>query len=1031
MSKSQKPKMATSWEIYNRIIWDSRLDRDVFIAGFEDRVSARGFREKPLAHWAADGDIPWHRIRYIRCKDIVVWDREQHLDLISSGHLPAFAWKINPADENLNMDKTVIFEEIPVYKYDTQGWQPAEDISKSVKSNSLTIASFNVLHNLYEKEKIQTEKRLPAIVEQLRQCDADIIAIQEATPDLLELLLSQGWVRDYYVSDSIAAETIQPFGNLLLSRLPFTAVEHEFSAHKKAMIGNWFINSELLQVAVVHLTSSRAKNSAEKRKYQLTTLLNHLYKQSGNYLIVGDFNTRNNLQEVANISNFIDVWQELRPDEAGYTFDPQINPLAKLMSLEGEAARFDRILLSDENGGWVADNVNLFACEPVENTQDTIYPSDHFGIRAVVRGKKKKPHPARAAPLSLSRRGEQNLTPSYGTPLSLTSRGEGSEVIRDELKTISPVYQSAIAIIPPDDLLSAIQAIRQRYDGKFERWMPHINLIYGFLPESYFDEAAEIIIRALTQIQPFTVNLNNFETFTHRKSCTAWLNPIAQPETALQELQALLQSLFPQCNEQSRKSEAGFTPHLSVGQFSTPEVAFAKLPQWHPRSFTVKSIALISRRGDEPFEVRRIINLGEEETISASSELINLVNQIEPKLNQNQIIQRDTVLEIVSQACKECLGFQPTLELLGSYRLGVESGESDLDVVCQIPTYLSGEHFLKTVQQRLTGLCDSIQLVLDAKVPLLRLKLEGISLDLLYAGVDENWELGSIFPLAPLEKGRFSLIKAPLNKGDWGDLKAIIGCWEADLIAEFVREYVPFDSFRLLLRAVRGWAKSRRIYGNSWGLLGGLSWALLTAWSCQYCDKDNIYLDKLLANFFQLLNQHDWHQPISLTDAGKQYSIQLPRDLLPIITSIEPCQNSARNITNSTAEILRREFRRGAELSQEIIAGNLNWSSLFELVNAQQESDTFLFLTATSNDRQELEKYCGLLESSIIGLIIQLENNGVFVRPWTGIDRMQNIASVTLGLNLSLTCDLNLIEELAQDFVSQFSNQFELVIGNW
>ena len=168
MSNSQKPKMATSWEIYSRIIWDSRLDRDVFIAGFEDWVSASGFHEKPLARWAADGGIRWHRIRYIRSKDIVVWDREQHLDLISRGHLPPFAWKINPADESLSMNKTANFDEIPVYKYDTQGWQPAEDISKSVKSNSLTIASFNVLHNLYEKEKIQTEKRHPANVEQLR-----------------------------------------------------------------------------------------------------------------------------------------------------------------------------------------------------------------------------------------------------------------------------------------------------------------------------------------------------------------------------------------------------------------------------------------------------------------------------------------------------------------------------------------------------------------------------------------------------------------------------------------------------------------------------------------------------------------------------------------------------------------------------------------------------------------------------------------------------------------------------------------------
>ena len=185
--KSQKPKMATSWEIYNRIIWDSRLDSSVFIAGFKDRVSTSEFREKPLAHWAADGDIPWHRIRYIRCQDIIVWDREQHLDLISTGHLPAYAWKINHADESLinSEEKSAIFSQKPVYKYEVDDWQSVENFSISVKSSYLTIASFNVLCDVYEKDKIQTEKRLPAIFEELHKSDADIIAIQEATPDFI------------------------------------------------------------------------------------------------------------------------------------------------------------------------------------------------------------------------------------------------------------------------------------------------------------------------------------------------------------------------------------------------------------------------------------------------------------------------------------------------------------------------------------------------------------------------------------------------------------------------------------------------------------------------------------------------------------------------------------------------------------------------------------------------------------------------------------------------------------------------------
>jgi poly(A) polymerase len=52
-------------------------------------------------------------------------------------------------------------------------------------------------------------------------------------------------------------------------------------------------------------------------------------------------------------SGFVDVWTLLHPNDAGYTFDPEHNPLAALMSLSGEAARFDRILLRGEDGRFL------------------------------------------------------------------------------------------------------------------------------------------------------------------------------------------------------------------------------------------------------------------------------------------------------------------------------------------------------------------------------------------------------------------------------------------------------------------------------------------------------------------------------------------------------------------------------------------------------------------------------------------------------------------------------------------------------
>jgi len=526
------------------------------------------------------------------------------------------------------------------------------------------------------------------IVEHLRRCDADIIALQEATPPLLDALLEQDWVHSYTISESPAGQTLKPYGLLLLSRLPFTLVEHQYSAHKRVLVGTWQINGRSLHLAVVHLTSNRAHNALEVRAHQRSVLLNYLKTLPGDGFIVGDFNSRGDEQEEElSQSGFVDVWTLLHPDDPGYTFDPERNPLAALMSLRGEAARFDRILQRSEDGRWMPRSMELFACEPVADTQGTLYPSDHFGIRAV-------------------------LDCSMPTTAAL--------------QAVPPVYRSAVVVIPSADVLPAIQAIRRRYDRRFDRWMPHINLLYGFVPEEYFEEAAQAIALTLAQWQPFEVTLTSFETFKHRSSCTAWLRPVAQPPDALHQLQAVLQQLFPQCNEQSQKSAAGFTPHLSVGQFPTAQEAKTQLPSWHPVSFLVDSVALISRRGDQPFEVRYRVHLGQGSRGAGGAEeaggageageaggaegageektnLMQQLNDLEPELSQEQRQHRETILALVEQACAECLGFPASLHLIGSARLGVQSPQSDLDVLCLIPTYLSGEAFLASVEQRLEG----------------------------------------------------------------------------------------------------------------------------------------------------------------------------------------------------------------------------------------------------------------------------------------------------------------------------------------
>ncbi len=999
--KPEKQKMAPIAEVYNRIMWDARLNRNLFIAGFHERI-ADGIREKPLAQWDDNSDIPWHRVRYIRCGDVIVWDREERIDTISTDRLPAIAWKLDP-DATSQDDLAALiannqaeFKPRSIYHYEGDRWQVFTGAVKSIDLDTLTIASYNILSNLHEADKIHTDLRLPAIVDELMRTNADLIALQEVTPESIAFILATDWSKDYFISETTTANNVKPYGNLLMSRWAFNLVEHQFSGHKRVLVGTWQLNDRAVHLANVHLTSDRGENALQKRLQQLATVIGYLERQVGDCLIVGDFNTRDNEQdEIVNYANFSDLWQQLHPDEAGDTFNPDLNPLAMLMSLAGKPARFDRILLRrDPAANYQPRSVELFGCEPVSDKTNQIYPSDHFGIYGV---------------LQVAELNPQFTNNAVGSPIDLPISGVEKIQNPHYLTTISPVYESILAIIPPEELFPQIQAIRQQYDVGFVRIVPHITLLYGFLPDEYFAEVVEVITPILATMQPFTVTLADFQIFTHRKTATAWLRPVVQPEGALHQLQQTLNDLFPQCYEQSTKTAAGFIPHLSVGQFDTPAIARAKLPQWHPVKFTVDAVALISRRNDEPCATRHLVGLGKIiPKLTAKSQLLELVMCLEPDLTPTERLLRETVLAIVKQACTDCLGFEASLHLLGSARLDAASSDSDLDVICLIPDYVAGKRFLAKVEECLQGLCDRSQVVIDARFPVLRLQIEGIAVDLLYTQVEAivGWEGLDLHALQPLIK----------------NTKSIIGCWDADLMSDLVRQQLPLAAFKLLLKAVRAWAKSRGIYGNSWGFLGGFSWSILCADSCiNYRGKDRS-LESLLTHFFQSYNQHDWCQPIAISDAGRAYEAHAPRDLMPIVSAIAPCKNTARNVTRSTAKILQAEFARGADITNNILAGKGDWQSLFAPIELA-EFDSVLTLTIAHPDRHQLATALGILEACIIGLVIQLEQLDVFVRPITQVETsaILNTSTVSLFLQLPHNCDRSTIDRLARDFVTQLN----------
>lgn len=148
-------------------------------------------------------------------------------------------------------------------------------------------------------------------------------------------------------------------------------------------------------------------------------------------------------------------------------------------------------------------------------------------------------------------------------------------------------------------------------------------------------------------------------------------------------------------------------------------------------------------------------------------------------------------------------------------------------------------------------------------------------------------------------------------------------------VADLILNSVPNkDYFRNTLRFIKLWAKSRGIYSNILGFLGGISWALLTAKICQLYPNFNV--SQLICKFFKVYSIWNWKYPVLLQNIKKynieglnnfpvwdpEKNIKDKLHIMPIITPAFPCMNSTHNVTYCTRNILIEEFKRAHSIIQ-------------------------------------------------------------------------------------------------------------------
>lgn len=355
-------------------------------------------------------------------------------------------------------------------------------------------------------------------------------------------------------------------------------------------------------------------------------------------------------------------------------------------------------------------------------------------------------------------------------------------------------------------------------------------------------------------------------------------------------------------------------------------------------------------------------------------------SETERRKQMLQLIQRVTLefVKVVSRrkglspAAVEAAGGK--IFTFGSYRLGVYGPGSDIDTLVVGPKHVLIEDFFSDFpaileQMAPEGAIEKMTPVPDAFVPIIKLELSGISIDLIFARL--------IVPSVPLN---LDLKNNDYLRGlDEKEVRSLNGTRVTDEILELVPQQ---KTFRIALRAIKLWAQRRAIYSNVVGFPGGVAWAMLVARVCQLYPQATGSV--IVGKFFRIMSRWNWPQPVLLKpieDGPLQMKVWNPKiyhgdrfHLMPIITPAYPSMCATHNVSMSTKAVILRELQRAGDIVDKIFVKKNSWSDLFTRHTFfTQDYKYYLSITASSKTKEAQSIWSGLVESKLRHLVGALD----------------------------------------------------------
>ncbi|KAH7035413.1 uncharacterized protein B0I36DRAFT_318308 [Microdochium trichocladiopsis] len=143
----------------------------------------------------------------------------------------------------------------------------------------------------------------------------------------------------------------------------------------------------------------------------------------------------------------------------------------------------------------------------------------------------------------------------------------GTQEIASESASVAlSSYDTALCWIPDEENWPCLDRLRSLYDKGYEKWPPHVNLLYPFVATDALERASRDILSGLTSWRDDgaatpTVHLNSTGVFPHRNDNTVFLsdNDTDRKRAVSRLRTAILKSL-------SQKPSNNFQMHMTIGQ---------------------------------------------------------------------------------------------------------------------------------------------------------------------------------------------------------------------------------------------------------------------------------------------------------------------------------------------------------------------------------------------------------------------------------------------------------------------------------